>query len=64
MLPARPRRVKERPWKGAGYGVVFFKPQGPSLWAVRARRWGPALLAIATIVGLVLLALTVAYAGE
>jgi hypothetical protein len=60
----RRRQGDERLWKGAGNGVVFFHTQARSLWAARARQLGVALLAIATIVGLVLLTLAVAYARQ
>jgi hypothetical protein len=63
-MPPTPQRADERPRKSSGNGVVFFKPQGRSRWAVRARHWGLALLVIATLAGLVLLALVVASAGS
>jgi len=63
LMPPTPQRADVRPWKSSGNGVVFFKPQGCSGRAVRARHWGVALLVILTLAGLVLLAVVVAFAG-
>lgn len=64
LIPPTRQRADGQPWKVRGSGVVFFKPQGHSRWAVRVRHWGVALLVIATPAGLVLLALMVAFAGS
>lgn len=62
-LPQTQQPADERPWRGSGNGVVFFKPQGRSRWVVRARRGGVALLVLATLAGLVLLVLVAAFGG-
>jgi len=64
LMPPTQQWADGAPWKVRGNGVVFFKPQARSRRAVHVRHWGVALLVIATLAGLVLLALMVAFAGS